>query len=157
MMMRQFNTVHYGVIVSTAAIFISCGSLYLSKLSYDLSSTKEQRELSDKMPAIDLQVTPAGVSSAAVTISITNRSDINIAPLDIMVEHSFEVGDLYLSSAEQSLDLVKSSLSLFSMGTIAPKGVGKVKARVSGVTDGKDEKFAPGLGLQFDVRIRFAD
>jgi hypothetical protein len=80
--MRQITIAQYAAIVSTVAIFISCGSLYVSKLSYDLSSAKDQRELRDKMPAIDLQVTPAGVSSATVTIMITNRADINVAPLD---------------------------------------------------------------------------
>jgi hypothetical protein len=97
------------------------------------------------------------VSSAAVTIVITNRSDINIAPLDITVEHSFEAGELYLSSAQQSGDLLKSSLSLARIGSIAPKAVGKLKAWVSGVTDGKADSFIPGLELVFDVRIRFAD
>jgi hypothetical protein len=144
-------------VISMIALGISSMSLVFSKLSYDLSTAKEQREIRDKMPAIDVQVIPAGVSSAAVTIVITNRADINIAPLDITVEHSFEIGDLYLSSAQQSLDLLKSSLSLSSIGTIAPKGVGKLKARASGVTNGKDDTFRPGLELQFDVRIRFAD
>lgn len=113
------------------------GSLYLAKLSYDLSSTKDQRELRDKMPAIDVLVRPAGAASASLTISIINRGDINIAPQDITVEHSFEIGDLYLSAAQQSIDQLKSSLSLFPMGTIAPKGIGTLKANVSGVTDGK--------------------
>jgi hypothetical protein len=155
--MRQITTAQYGVIISTVAIFISCGSLYLSKLSFDLSSAKDQRELMDKMPAIDVQLNPAGVSNAAMMIVITNRADINVAPLDITVEHSFEIGDLYLSSAQQSIDLLKSSLSLSPIGTIAPKGVGKLKASVSGVTDGKYNSFTPGLEMQFAVRIRFAD
>jgi len=137
MTVRQITTAQYAAIVSTIAFFVSCGSLYVSKLSYDLGAAKDQRELRDKMPAIDLQVRPAGVSSASITISIINRADINVAPLDITVEHSFEIGDLYLSSAQQSLDLLKSSLSLSPMGTIAPKGVGKLNANVSGVTDGK--------------------
>jgi hypothetical protein len=127
MRMPKFTTAHYAAITSTIAVFVSFGSLYLSKLSYDLSSAKDQRELMDKIPAIDVQVTPAGVSSASVTISIINRADTNIAPLDITVEHSFEIGNLYLSSGQQSLDLLKSSLSLSPIGTIAPKGVGQVK------------------------------
>jgi hypothetical protein len=109
------------------------------------------------MPAIDVQVSPDGASTASVTISIINRAAINITPLDITVEHSFDFGDVYLSSAQQKIDLLKSSLSLSSMGTIAPKGIGKLKARASGATDGKDDRFTPGLELLFDVRVRFAD
>ncbi len=154
---RQFTTAHYAAIVSTVAFFVSCGSFYVSKISYDLSAAKDQRERRDKMPAIDVQIRPDGVATASATISIINRSDINIAPLDITVEHSFEIGDLYLSSPQQSLDLLKTSLSLSPIGTIAPKGVGKLKARISGVTDGKDDTFTPGLELQFVVRIRVAD
>jgi hypothetical protein len=67
------------------------------------------------------------------------------------------LGDLYLSSSQQSLDLLKSSMSLASIGTIAPKSVGRLRGRVSGVTDGKDDRFTPGQELQFHVRIRFSD
>jgi hypothetical protein len=155
--MRQFIAKHYGAIISLVGAAIGGVSLYVSTLSYDLNSAKDQRELRDKMPAIDVQLNPAGMSSAAVTIAITNRADINIAPLDITVEHSFEAGELYLSSAKQKVDLLKSSLSLAPIGSIAPKGVGKLKAWVSGVTDGKEDSFTPGLELVFDVRIRFAD
>jgi hypothetical protein len=97
--------------------------LYISKRSLDLSAAKDERELRDKEPAIDVQVRPAGVSTASITISMLNRADVNITPLDIMVEHSFEIGDLYLSSAKQSANLLKSSLSLSPMGTIAPKAL----------------------------------
>jgi hypothetical protein len=131
--------------------------LYLAKLSYNLNAAKDEREIRDTMPAIDVQVRPDGVSTASVTISIINRAAINIAPLDITAEHSFEFGDLYLSSAQQNLDLLKSSLSLSPMGTIAPKDIGNLKVRASGVKDGKDDRFTPGLELQFNVRIRFAD
>jgi hypothetical protein len=110
-------------ILSVIAIGISGASLIYSKRSYDLSAAKDERELMDKMPAVDVQVTPAGASSATVTIAITNRGDINIAPLDITVEHSPEIGDLYLSSAQQSVDRLKSSLSLLPIGTITPKAV----------------------------------
>jgi hypothetical protein len=147
----------YAALVSTIAFFVSCGSLYVSKLSYDLGAAKQQREIEDEMPAIDVQMRPDGVATASATISIINRSNINIAPLDITAEHSFEIGDLYLSSPQQSLDLLKTSLNLSPIGTIAPKGVGKLKARISGVTDGKDDTFTPGLELQFHVRVRFAD
>lgn len=155
--MRQISTAQYGAIVSTVAFIVACGSLYVSKLSYDLSSAKDQRELAEKEPAVDIQLRPSGASSAGVIISIFNRADINITPLDITVAHSFEIGNLYLSSAEQSVDQLKSSLNLSSMGTIASKGVGTLKARVSGVTDGKEDSFTPGLGLQFVVRLRLAD
>jgi len=76
--------------------------------------------------------------TAALTIAILNRGDINVTPLDITVAHSFEIGDLYLSSAQRTIDRLKTSLNLSPMGTIAPKGVGTLRARVSGMTDGKD-------------------
>ncbi|MGA8999847.1 MAG: hypothetical protein WB463_18380, partial [Pseudolabrys sp.] len=66
----QMTVAHYGAIVSTVAILLSCGSLYFSKVSYDLSSSKEEREQGDKIPAVDIQVRPAGASSAAVTVSV---------------------------------------------------------------------------------------
>jgi hypothetical protein len=102
--MRQFNTAHFAVIISAIALLVSGGSLYISKRSLDLSAAKDERELRDKEPAIDVQVRPAGVSTASITISVLNRADVNITPLDITVEHSFEIGDLYLSSAKQSID-----------------------------------------------------
>jgi hypothetical protein len=144
-------------ILSVIAIGISAASLIYSKRSYDLSAAKDQRELMDKMPAVDVQVTPAGASIATVTIAITNRGDINITPLDITVEHSLEIGDLYLSSAQQSVDRLKSSLSLLPIGTITPKAVGRLKATVFGVTDGKADSFKPGLEFLFAVRIQFSD
>jgi hypothetical protein len=109
------------------------------------------------MPAVDVQIRPTGASSASMVISIINRADINIAPLEIEVDHSFEAGDLYLSDAQQSVDKLLSSLSLRAMGTIVPKGVGTMKATLSGVTDGKWDSLTPGLELQFTLRIRFAD
>jgi hypothetical protein len=84
-------------IMSIIAIGISAVSLIYSKLSYDLSAAKDQRELMDKMPALDVQLRPDGATSAALTISIANRGDINITPLDITADHSFEAGELYLS------------------------------------------------------------
>ncbi|MGL3104914.1 hypothetical protein [Bradyrhizobium sp. BR 1432] len=92
-----------------------------------------------------------------MTVSILNRGEINITPLDITAVHSIEIGNLYLSSASQSIDRLKSALDLSTMGTISPKSVGTVKVRVSGVTDGKEDSFTPGIELQFAVRIRFAD
>jgi hypothetical protein len=155
--MRQLNTAHFAVIISAIALLVSGGSLYISKRSLDLSAAKDERELRDKESAIDVQVRPAGVSTASITISVLNRADVNITPLDITVEHSFEIGDLYLSSAKQSIDLLKSALSLSPMGPVVPKGVGTLKATLSGVTDGKDDTFTPGLEFRFAVRIRFAD
>jgi hypothetical protein len=152
-----FTIARIAVVISGVALSVSFGSLYLAKLSHNLSAAKDEREIRDTMPAIDVQVRPDSVSTASVTISIINRTAINITPLDITAEHSFGFGDLYLSSAQQRLALLKSSLSLSPMGTIAPKGIGKLKARASGVTDGKDDRFTPGLELQFDVRIQFAD
>ena len=43
------------------------------------------------------------------------------------------------------------------MGTVAPKTSGLLKARVSGVTDGKDDAFQRGVVLQFIVRVRLGD
>jgi hypothetical protein len=152
-----FTTARFAAIISIIALLVSFRSLHIAELSYDLSATKDQRELMDKLPAIDVQVRPDGATSAAMTISIANRGGINIKPLDITAEHSFEAGELYLSSAQQSIDRLKTSLSLASMGTIAPKGIGVLKARLSGATDGKDDRFVPGLELRFAVRVRFAD
>jgi hypothetical protein len=143
-------------IISVIAITISGASLIYSKRSYDLSAARDEREMMDKLPAFDVQIRPDGVTSAALTISIANRGDINIAPLDIRAEHSFEAGELYLSSAQQSANRLKTSLSLTSIGTIAPKGVGNLKARLFGATDGKDDRFVAGLELRFDIRIRFS-
>jgi hypothetical protein len=151
------TTARYATILSTVAFIVSCGSFYISKLSYDLSAAKDRREIGDKMPALDVQIRPAGASSASIVISIINRADISIAPLDIRVEHSFEAGDLYLSSAQQSIEKLQSSLDLKSMGTIKPKGIGTMKATLSGVTDGKWDSLTPGLEIQFTLRIRFAD
>jgi hypothetical protein len=92
-----------------------------------------------------------------LVISIINRANINIAPLSLAVENSLEAGTLYLSGAQQSLDKLRTSLSLETMGTIAPKGTGTVKATLAGATDGKSDSLTPGIELEFNVRIRFAD
>ena len=44
------------------------------------------------MPAIDVQISPAGVAFASATISIINRAEINIMPQDITVLPSLQVG-----------------------------------------------------------------
>ena len=155
--MASNTTAHYGAFVSTVAFFVACGGLYISNRSYEFGAAKERRELAEKVPAVDIQLRPSGMSSAAITILVFNRGDINITPLDITVAHSFEIGDLYLSSAQQSIDQLKSALNLSPIGTIAPRAVGTLKARVSGVTDGKEESFTPGIEFRFAVRIRFAD
>lgn len=154
---RQFTLAHYAAVLSTVAIVISGGSLVYTKRSYDINAAKEERELRDKEPAIDIQIRPLGASAASLVILIINRADINIAPLDITVEHSFDAGELYLSSAQQSLDKLRSSLSLQTMGTIAPKGTATLKATLAGATDGKADSLTPGIELEFDVRVRFAD
>jgi hypothetical protein len=127
-------------IFSMIAIAISGASLIYSKRSYDLSAARDEREMMDKLPGLDVQIRPDGATSAALTISIANRGDINMLPLDITAEHSFEAGEIYISSAKQSADRLKTSLSLTSMGTIAPKGVGSLRARLFGATDGKDDR-----------------
>jgi hypothetical protein len=127
----QLTTAQYAAVISTVAFFVSCGSLYLAKLSYDLSAAKDQRELRDKMPAVDVQIRPAGIATASVAISIINRAEINIAQQDITVEPSLEGGEFYFSNAQQSVEKLKSSLSLLPMGTIPPKGVGTISATLS--------------------------
>jgi hypothetical protein len=144
-------------IVSVIALAVSCGSLYVLKCSYDLSVAKDQREIRDKMPAVDIQIRPRGASAASLVISILNRADINIAPLSLTVEHSMEAGELHFSNAQQSLDKLKSSLNLEAMGTIAPRGTGTLKATLAGATDGKWDSLTPGIELEFTVRIRFSD
>jgi hypothetical protein len=154
---RQFRLDHYAAVLSTVAIILSGGSFIYTKQAYDLSVAKDQRELKDKQPAIDVQLRPAGLSNLSVTISIVNRADVDISPLDIVSENSIEAGTLYFSNDRQSIDKLSSSLSLTSMGQIVPKGRSTVKATLSGITDGKFEQFHPGLELEFTVHTRFAD
>lgn len=155
--LRRFTSAHYAAVISTVAFVISCGSLYVSKRTYDLGAAKDERERREKLPAIDIQIRPDGPTTASATLSIINRDSTLIFPLDITVKHSLEIGELYLSSPQQSLDLMKTSLSLSSLGTLAPKGASALKLRISGATDGKDNRFTPGVELNFLVRIRFAD
>jgi hypothetical protein len=157
MIRPPITTAHYAALVSTLAIILSGGSLIYTMRSYDLSVAKDQRELKDKQPAIDVQIRPAGISNLSVTISITNRTDIDISPLDIVAENSVEAGSLYFANDRQSVDKLSSSLSLTSMGPIVPKGRSTAKATLSGVTDGRFEQFRPGIELEFTVRVRFAD
>jgi len=119
-MAPQFTTARYAAVISTVALFVSFGSLYLAKLSYDLSAAKDEREIRDRMPAIDVQIRPAGVATASVTISIINRAEINILPQDVTAEPSLQAGEFYFSSAQQGIDKLKSSLSLLPMGTVVP-------------------------------------
>ena len=83
--MPEMTTARYAAIISTVGFFVSLGSMYVAKLSYDVNARKEIREISEKRPAVDLQVTPDGASSASMTISIINRGDVNIVPQDITV------------------------------------------------------------------------
>jgi len=144
-------------IVATLGLLAACGSLYVAKRAYDLNAIKDNREISDKQPAVDIDIVPTGASSAWVTISVLNRTESNIVPLDITVLPSLEAGEFYFSNPQQSFDKLRSSLSLRPMGTIAPKAAGTIKARLSGVTDGKADNFTPGLELQFAARIRLTD
>jgi hypothetical protein len=152
-----FTTARVALIISAIAAVVSFRSLHIAELSYDLSVARDQRELMDKKPAIDVQMRPAGVSTLSVTISIINRADVSITPLDIVAVPSIEAGELYFASDRQSIDKLNSALSLNPMGTIAPKGNAAMKVTLAGVTDGKPEQFRPGLELEFSVRIRFAD
>ena len=92
---RPLILAHYAAVVSTIAIILSGGSLIYTKLNYDLSAAKEERELQNKEPAIDIQIRPLGASAASLVISIINRADFNIAPQSIEVENSLEAGTLY--------------------------------------------------------------
>lgn len=136
---------------------MSAGSLYVAKQSYDLSVLRDERELAEKLPAIDIQMRPAGVSTLAITIAVTNRAEFNITPIDITALHSFETGSLYLADDTQSIDKLSSTLSLSSMGSIPSQKTVVTKATLTGVTDGKYEQFSPGLELAFLVRVRLAD
>jgi hypothetical protein len=109
--MWKLPQIQAATIFSMIAIAISGASLIYSKRSYDLSAARDEREMMDKMPALDVQVRPDGATSAALTISIANRGDINLVPLDITAEHSFEAGELYISSAKQSADRLKTSFA----------------------------------------------
>lgn len=84
-----WTVAHYAAVVSTVALALSGCSLYVAKRAYDLSIVRDQRELPDKKPAIDLQLRPAGVSTLSVTIEIINRSDINIVSHANLLERGF--------------------------------------------------------------------
>jgi hypothetical protein len=62
---RHLTLAHYAAVVSTVAIILSAGSLIYTKRSYDLNAAKEERELRDKEPAIDIQIRPLGASAAS--------------------------------------------------------------------------------------------
>lgn len=157
MFWKKVTLAGYAAVVSTVAILISAGSLIYTKRSYDLSAAKELREIREKQPAIDLQISPHGASAAAFALSILNRSETNIVPVSMRVEHSFEAGDLYLSTSQQSLDKLSSTLDLHPLGTIAPKGSAKLNGILAGATDGKWDSLTPGLELHFTFRLRYGD
>jgi hypothetical protein len=154
--MKSISAASYASIVSTLAFAISCGGLYVAKNAYDLSVVRDAREISSQSPAIDIQIRQSGIAVAEVTVSITNRSGINIAPQWIAVLPSIQAGVTFFSGNRQKSDDLKSSLSLLSMGTIKPKETVSTKAQLSGQTDGKWDNFQDAE-LPFVVRIRFAD
>ncbi|PIS99523.1 hypothetical protein TSA1_01175 [Bradyrhizobium nitroreducens] len=154
----KFSTAHYAAVVSTIALIVSGGSLLFTKRAYDLAAAKDERELLEKEPVVDVQVAPNGKArSADLIIYIFNRGDINLVPQDITALHLLEHGDLYLSAARQSVEKLSTSLSLKSMGVIFPKSAATMKATVSGVTDGKDDWPKTGVDLTFTLRVRLAD
>ena len=63
-------------ILSVIAIAISCGSFYVSKLSYDLSAAKDQREIEEKMPAVDFAVREEPRSSVVAPASIASHRNV---------------------------------------------------------------------------------
>jgi hypothetical protein len=131
---RHVTLAGYAAVVSTVAIIIAGGSLLYTKRSYDFNVAKEQRELKDKEPAFDVQVRPAGISNLSVTISITNRGDIDIWPLNIVVENSPDAGTLYFSNDRQSINKLSSSLSLSSMGPIESDAVWSHRREVRAIS-----------------------
>lgn len=155
---RKFSAAHYAAVVSTIALIVSGGGLLFTKRAYDLAAAKDERELLEREPVVDVQVTPNGKArSADLTIYIFNRGDINLVPQDITALHLLEHGDLYLSSRRQSVDKLSTSLSLRSMGVIAPKSAATATATVSGVTDGKDDWPTNGVDVTFTIRMRLAN
>ncbi len=154
---QKFALDHYAGILSAIAIVVSGGSLYVAKLSYDFTVAKELREVREKQPLFDLQITPRGASAAALTLSILNRSETNIFPRSMRVEASIEAGELYLSTRQQSIDKLSSTLDLQSMGSIAPKGTAKLNGVLAGATDGKSDSLSPGLELHFTFTLRYGD
>lgn len=154
---RKFAIDHYAGLLSAIAIVVSGGSLYVAKLSYDFSVAKELREAQEKQPVFDLQINLRGASAATFALSILNRSETNIVPLSMRVENSVEAGELYLSSRQQSLDKLSSTLDLQSMGSIAPKSTAKLIGVLAGATDGKSDTLTPGLELRFAFTLRYGD
>jgi len=154
---QQFARDHYAGLLSAIAIVVSGGTLYVAKLSYDFSVAKELREVQEKQPVFDLQITPRGASAAAFALSILNRSETNILPRSMRVEPSIEAGELYLSNPQQGLDKLSSTLDLQSMGSIAPKSTAKLNGVLAGATDGKSNSLTPGLELHFTFVLRYGD
>ena len=154
---RQFLLNHYAGMLSAIAIVVSGGSLDVAKLSYDFSVAQELREIQEKQPVFDLQITPRGASAAAFALSILNRSETNILPLSMRVEHSSEAGEFYLAAHQQSLDRLSSTLDLQSMGSIPPKSTAKLNGVLAGATDGKWDSLMPGLELHFAFTVRYGD
>ena len=155
----NFTVAHYTSLIATLA-FLSGGvaGLYYTKLAYDLNVTKDDRERNAKEPNVDIDIRPGRSASAAdFTLTILNRSEIQIAPQDITVLRDFDWGDFYLAGPGQSIDALKSTLSLRSMSTIPPNSTVTFKGVVAGVTDGKVDSYKTGVNLQFIVRLRLSD
>lgn len=106
---NTWKTPQITTVLSVLAFCVSSASLAISKLSYDLSIAKDEREIREKQPAIDVQLVPAGAASANVTISIINRRDTNVAPFDFLA-----FGFLDLPSSSFCLLLRDRNLTLSS-------------------------------------------
>lgn len=154
---QKFALDHYAGLLSAIAIVVSGSSLYVAKLSYDFGVAKELREVQEKQPIFDLQIIPRGASAAAFTLAILNRSETAILPRSMRVEPSVEAGELYLSTRQQSIDKLSSTLDLQSMGSIAPKSTAKLNGVLAGATDGKSDSLTPGLELHFTFTLRYGD
>src|SRR5260370_36910692 len=108
----------YASIVSPLAFFVSCGGLYVAKKAFDLSALRDAREISAQAPAIDVQVRQSGTAVAAVTISLTNRSDVSITPQWVAVLPSFEAGVTFFLSRNPKVGDLRLSLRLLGTRSI---------------------------------------
>jgi hypothetical protein len=156
----NFTVAHYTSLIATLAFFSGgVAGLYYTKLSYDLNVSKDDRERNSNEPIVDIDIRPGRSASAAdFTLTIVNRSEMQIAPQDITVLRDFDLGDFYLAGPGQGIELLKSTLSLRLMRIIPPNSTVALKSGVvAGVTDGKVDSFKTGVDLQFIVRIRLGD
>jgi hypothetical protein len=150
-------------IISCVALVVSvlawATTGYYSKRGYDLNVARDQREQRARRPAIDIRMSPAqNPLDVSLDVSITNRSDINIAPQAISVlAHpipGFDAGAGPLSIGKEGASEISTPTAwLLDMGTIKPGDTGSIKLAVRA----QMPPFPTGMELQFNVDIRLAD